>query len=417
MSIGEDRTFKFGFTPFNFGPWNFYQRSGRRWTGGGFADVEISDAFKPYLEIMYMNDRTLAQIAPSGNFQNTDTINCDNPLLSAQQLSRVCFNGNYFGQSVLFDEDGNLVEIQGSPIPFTDPVSGATYFKGDLGVLRRAVESGGRQEDIRHKNLRLVGGIKGDPARGVTYDASYIFSRAKLKSSHLNDFSKSRLRRALDIVTDPASGQPVCRSALTGEDPDCVPWDIFEIGAVTQEATDYLNFPSHADGAVTENVANINATIDLGEWDLRSPWSDEAPAFNAGAEYRKDKLDYLPDEAARSGDLAGSPESPVIDGSTRVKELFAEARVPLLTDRLLKRLAIEAGYRMSWYEAEGASFSTDAYKIALDITPVAGVRFRAKSATCSPSAKHHRAFQPDLSRRLLPGSVCWRFAGRHGSAM
>lgn len=377
MSIGEGRTFKFGGTPFNFGPWNFYQRSGRRWTGGGFADVEISDAFKPYVEVMYMDDRTLAQIAPSGNFQNTSTINCDNPLLSAQQHSLVCFDGNFFGQSALFDDEGNLVEIQGSPIPFTDPVTGATYFKGVLGVLRRAVESGGRQEDIRHKNLRLVGGIKGNPARGVTYDASYIFSRAKLKSAHLNDFSVTRLGRALDVVSDPASGQPVCRSILTGEDPACVPWDIFEIGAVTQEATEYLNFPSHADGAVTQNIASINATVDLGEWGLRSPWADEAPSFNVGAEYRKDKLEYLPDEAARSGDLAGSPETPVIDGSTSVKELFAEARIPLLTDRLVKRLAIEGGYRLSWYDAEGARFSTDAYKIAIDLTAVTGVRFRA----------------------------------------
>ncbi len=160
MSLGEGRTFRFGGTPFNFGPWNFYQRSGRRWTAGGFAEVEVSDAFNPYFEVMYMNDRTLAQIAPSGNFQNTDTINCDNPLLSEQQRSRVCFDGNYFGQSALFDDEGNLVEIQGSPIPFTDPVTGATYFKGVLGVLRRAVESGGRQEDIQHKTLRLVGGSR-----------------------------------------------------------------------------------------------------------------------------------------------------------------------------------------------------------------------------------------------------------------
>jgi len=377
MTIGQGRTFRFGGTGFNFAPWNFYQRSGTRWTAGGFAEFEISDAFKPYLEVMYLNDKTLAQIAPSGNFQNTSTINCDNPLLSAQQLSRVCFDGNYFGQSALFDDDGNLVEIQGSPIPFTDPVTGATYFKGVFGVLRRAVESGGRQEDIRHKNLRLVGGINGEPARGITYDASYIFSRAKLKSSHLNDFSVTRIGRALDVVSDPTSGQPICRSVLTGEDPDCVPWDIFEVGFVTQAATDYLNFPSHAEGEVTENVANINATVDLGEWGLQSPWANETPSINLGVEYRKDKLDYLPDEAARSGDMAGSPPSPIIDGSTSVKELFVETRIPLLTDRLVKRLAIEAGYRLSWYDAEGAKFSTDAYKIALDLTPFTGLRIRA----------------------------------------
>ena len=377
LTIGPDRTFEPGFTLFNFGPWNFYQRSGRRWTGGGFADVEVSDAFKPYLEVMYMNDRTLAQIAPSANFQNTETINCDNPLLSAQQKSLVCFDGNYFGQNVVVDDDGNIVEIRGTPIPFTDPVTGATYFKGNLAVLRRAVESGGRQADIRHKNLRLVGGLGGDPVRGVTYDASYVYQRAKLDSTYRNFLSVSRLRRALDIVSDPGTGQPVCRSVLTGEDPECVPWDIFALGAVSPEATDYLSIPASTAGMVKEQVANINATLELGEWNIRSPWSDEEPALNVGAEYRKDKLDYVPDEITQSGDLAGSPQDPEVHGSTSVKELFAEARIPIITDRFIKRLAIEAGYRLSWYDAEGASFSTDAYKVALDATVVTGVRFRA----------------------------------------
>ena len=44
----------------------------------------------PYLEAMFMDDRTVAQIAPSGDFGNTFAINCDNPLLSAQQRAIVC---------------------------------------------------------------------------------------------------------------------------------------------------------------------------------------------------------------------------------------------------------------------------------------------------------------------------------------
>ena len=41
-----------------------------------------------------MDDRTLAQIAPSGDFGNTFTINCDNPLMSAQQLANICTADN-----------------------------------------------------------------------------------------------------------------------------------------------------------------------------------------------------------------------------------------------------------------------------------------------------------------------------------
>jgi hypothetical protein len=46
------------------------------------------------MEFMFMNDRTVAQIAPSGDFGNTLTINCDNPLMSAQQRSVICAQDN-----------------------------------------------------------------------------------------------------------------------------------------------------------------------------------------------------------------------------------------------------------------------------------------------------------------------------------
>ena len=41
--------------------------------------TKSTTSIKPYLEFMFMDDRTVAQIAPSGDFGNTLTINCDNP--------------------------------------------------------------------------------------------------------------------------------------------------------------------------------------------------------------------------------------------------------------------------------------------------------------------------------------------------
>lgn len=371
FTIGEDRTFVPGFTLFNFGPWIFYQRPSRRWSAGGFADVEISDAVNPYVEVMWMDDRSLAQIAPTANFGSTQTVNCDNPLLSAQQQATICTNGNFVGQQIFGGE------ILGAPIPFTDPVTGATYFRANAVIARRAVETGGRQEDLRHKTTRILGGIKGDVGRGVSYDASYLHTRARMSNAHLNDFSVTRLRRALDVVSDPGTGQPVCRSVLTGEDDACVPWDIFALGAVTADATAYLSLPSFAEGSVKEQLANANATVDLGDWGLRSPWADEAPMINFGAEYRKDTLDYQPDELAQSGDLAGlGTEILPIHGSTSVKELFAEVRIPIISGELIEQLAFEGGYRRSWYKAGSASFSSTAYKLAFDLTAVRGFRLR-----------------------------------------
>src|SRR4051794_25951012 len=81
---------------FNFAPYNYYQRPDERYTFGAFAEYEISPGAKPYLEAMFMNDRSVAQIAPSGNFNNTTYVNCDNPLLSAQELGFICQPGFTF---------------------------------------------------------------------------------------------------------------------------------------------------------------------------------------------------------------------------------------------------------------------------------------------------------------------------------
>lgn len=376
FQIGPDRTFQPGFVPFNFNPENFYQRPDRRYIGGGFADLELTDALKPYLEVMYMDDRSVAQIAPSANFQATQSINCDSPLLSDQQRALVCFTGNFVGEVPIRDDQGNLIGISGTPTVFTDPVTGATFLRGRLFINRRNVEGGPRRDDIRHKNLRVAGGLRGDLTRGLSYEASYVHGRVKTGAVFTNELSTSHIRRSLDVITDPSTGQPACRSALLGEDPSCVPWDIFALGGVTSEATDYLALIATREGSVTEQVGTGFVTAQLGEWGIRSPWSDEGLALNIGAEYRKDRITFEPDEAWQSGDLAGSGDLQPYSGSVRVKELFGEVRIPLITERIVDRLAIEGGYRQSWYSNPENRFTTSAYKLALDLTPVRGLRLR-----------------------------------------
>src|SRR3954451_5280985 len=100
FQIGPNRTLVPSFTPFHFAPYNYYQRRDERYTFGAFADYEISPALHPYMEAMFMDDRTVAQIAPSGDFGNTFSVNCDNPLLSAQQRSIICAPNNLLSSEV-----------------------------------------------------------------------------------------------------------------------------------------------------------------------------------------------------------------------------------------------------------------------------------------------------------------------------
>ena len=108
--VTPDRTFVPGMTRFNVGPWNLIQRPDKRYTAGGFANFDLSSAVQAYAEVMAMKDRSVWQIGPSGDFTNTETINCDNPLLSDQERSLICRTGNYVGEIPVFDDSGNLIQ-------------------------------------------------------------------------------------------------------------------------------------------------------------------------------------------------------------------------------------------------------------------------------------------------------------------
>ena len=364
----EGNQFADGQVPFNYAPYNYYQRPDERYTFGAFAEYQISPGATPYLEAMFMNDHSDAQIAPSGVFFNTNTINCDNPLLSTQQFNTICVPANTF-------VDGN----------------GVTQAIAYLG--RRNVEGGGRDDDLEHTAWRLVGGVRGGLLKGLSYDAYYQFGTSRLAETYRNDFSITRIKRALDVVANPAvggvtgvaAGTPVCRAALPGTGPggaaldgNCVPYNIFTTGGVTQAALDYLQTPGFQQGYINESIANANFTIDGGEYGIQTPWSDRGLGLNFGGEYRKEALHYTTDVELTTGDLAGFGTSlKPVDGSFDVREAFAELQVPIVSHSLFEELSLGAGYRYSDYKVAGHHFSTDTYKLSVEFAPIHDVRLRA----------------------------------------
>jgi iron complex outermembrane receptor protein len=79
---------------FNSSAYQYQQREDDRYQAGVLAHLDVNQAFKPYLDFSFMNDRTTQVVAPSGLFEgsnpfsddNNYLVNCTNPLLSAQQL-------------------------------------------------------------------------------------------------------------------------------------------------------------------------------------------------------------------------------------------------------------------------------------------------------------------------------------------
>jgi iron complex outermembrane recepter protein len=400
FQLGPNRTLIPGFTPYNFGPLNYYQRPDERYTAGLFANYEVTEGIRPYLEFMFMDDRTVAQIAPSGNFGNTFSINCDNPLLSAQERSILCAPNN-----LLSDASGSVVGQTGDPpLAFIDPLTGLPYFRGFAQILRRNVEGGGRRDDLQHTEYRVVGGVRGDIDPVWSYDAYYQYGRTNFSETYTNDFSVTRLTRALDVITGPG-GVPICRSAQPGgEDPNCVPYDIFG-GGVSAAAINYLQTPGFQRGLNHESVASASVTGNLGNYGLQFPWAEEGIGLAAGVEYRKESLEFFSDIEFQTGDLAGQGAATLpVSGSFDVREAFAEVRIPIVSESFLHEFTITGGYRYSDYQnSSGGGFSTDTYKIEAQLAPVRDITFRGgyNRAVRAPTVQD--LFAPN--RVVLDGST------------
>jgi iron complex outermembrane recepter protein len=227
-------------------------------------------------------------------------------------------------------------------------------------------------------------GTKGELGKGFNYDAFYQYGRVNFAQTYTNDFSIARLTKALDVVTGP-DGAPICRSVQDGSDANCVPWDILTPGGVTPTALAYVQTPGLSRGQTTEQIANASITFNGTDHGWVSPIASSGVGLNVGIEYRKEGLNFETDTAFSTGDLAGQGGATIgLSGSYSVKEIFGEARVPLVEDRpFFHELTLGGGYRYSSYSIAATStsaankFSTNTFKIEGDWAPVPDIRLRA----------------------------------------
>jgi iron complex outermembrane receptor protein len=334
---------------YNFGPVNYFQRPDERYTAGVFGNFKLSDAADVYGEFMFMDDRSVAQIAPSGAFLGAATfsVNCNNPYFSPSMRTEICGTRGD-------DEFGQLL------------------------IGRRNTEGGGRQDDIGHESYRIVAGVRGDINDVLSYDAYYLNGEVKRNSTYLNDFSTRRTALALNAAPDGAGGVAclVNTDADAGnDDAGCVPWNIWQDGGVDPASLAYLQTPGFQRATARTEIVHADMTADFSN-SVKLGSTETGLVVNFGAEYRSEKTDFQVDEAFRTGDLSGQGGATLpVTGRFDVSEIFAEARLPLIEGKTgAQALSIEAGYRYSDYST---GFTTDTYKAGMDWAPVDALRFRA----------------------------------------
>ncbi|MCW2573869.1 MAG: TonB-dependent receptor, partial [Frankiales bacterium] len=331
---------------YNYAPLNYLQRPSERYSFSSFTHYDFNDKARLYTEASFHDDRTVAQVAPSGLFgfdaSGTKAIHYENPFLS---------------------------QAWKDALGLTAPGQTA-----DALIFRRNVEGGGRQSDMHHTSYRGVLGMKGDIG-DWKYDVFAQLGRVNYVESLNNDLSTTRITRAMDAVSD-VNGNTVCRAKLNGTDPNCVPYNIWAIGGVTPAVLNYLQTPGYKQGMTSQSVQGLNLSSDLGAYGLKLPTAQSGIGVAFGAEHRTEKLELRTDAAFDTFDLAGQL-GPIhgVNGSFSVKEYYGEVRVPLIEKLpFANLLSVNGSYRKSDYST---GQSTDSYGFGAEWSPVSMARFRA----------------------------------------
>lgn len=373
---------------YNYGPLNYFQRPDTRYTAGVFAHYDITDKVQAYMSVMGMDDSTVLQIAPSGDFFVTDTISCANPLLSAQQLNALCTSHGL-----------SATDVQ----------------KAYIG--RRSVEGGPRQQDLRYDSYRGVFGLRGNFNDTWRFDVYGQYSTVIMANTYYNDLGISKIKKALDVVSTPnltattagqvtplghalpAPGTPICQSFLNDTDYNCVPWNIFQTGAVTKAMTDYLALPLYARGSTAQQVFSGYIEGNLGDYGIRLPTATDGVDLVLGAEYRQEDLDFSPDSGFTNGEGAGQGGATLpVHGSYNVKEYFTEANIPLVQGKAWAQdINLDVGYRFSDYTVDAAgspTHQTNTYGIRTGWTINDNIKVRASYQRAVRAGNIRELFTP-----------------------
>lgn len=333
---------------------NYYEtlsRQDTRFNGGFLSHYDFTSWAQTYAEFSFMDDRSFQQTAPDAVFQGSNAfspdgslnwfVNCNNPLLSAQEVGVFCTAEGLAGNQ-----------------------------NTELNIGRRNIEGGPRSALYEHMNFRGVVGVQGDVTEGWHYNAFGSYYYVSVDQKNGNYLSNTKVNNALQVGGTAAN--PVC---LNGGADGCVPYNIFTQGGVTPAQTSYLAEIGTSRGTLAEEIVEVDVTGDLGVYGVRSPFAHDGALVAVGATHRNDKLSFQADQAEQSNDLLGFGGAAVpIDNSIGVTEEYGEIRAALAQDQpFIQDLSVDAGIRFSSYTTKATATT---WKAGLQWAPLPDIRFR-----------------------------------------
>ncbi len=330
---------------------------------------------------------------------------------------------------------------------------------GGLYMSRDSDDWGSNISTNERETWRIVSGIRGDfDDWGLSYELSANYGRFERELTDREDMIADRFFAAIDVATDPATGQPVCRSDLDPNafprttpfnifpfvgggvnssfftfspgDGQCRPADIWNgRGAMSQESIDFMTYTRKVEDTIEQTVFTGFVTGD-------SASLFELPAgpvsFAVGFEYREEEssqefgeldqgiiqVDGVTSEGIpfSAGDFVGDVSNAGSLGEDAsitllstgadydVWDFFMEVSVPLLAD-------VPGAYELTvdgaWRRADYSTFGTnDTYKVGGVWAPIPDVRIRGNYSEAVRVPNIFELFSPDQGQFFRPQDPC-----------
>lgn len=352
------------------------------------AHYDVSDAFRPFIEAKYVHVNAVQEGQPSffqgsipGFFGGGTNLRCDNPFLTTQAFQTLAGFG----------------------------VCNATPSSRAFAISRFNTDFGGRGEYHTRETYRVVGGVEGTFNDDWNYEVSLNYGRLDTRMKSLNnlklfdlDGNPDGFLLALDATRN-AAGQIVCRvNAVTVTRPDCVPINVFGVGAPSQAALDFINTTALRKERAEQFVAGASINGDLSQL-FELPGGPIG--FALGAEYREETASSSYDELTASGGTFLNAILPFDPPKLTVKELFGEVNLPLLANMpFAEELSLGAAARVSDYNSSAGTVW--AWNVQALYAPIPDVRFRAAYAKSVRAPTQSDLFSPQSQNFAQVGDPC-----------
>lgn len=359
-----------------------------RFTINGFANYDITDAINAFTEVKYTRVESSSRV-----------------LFSINPFNIVVSEDNPFTPQTLIDQRTSLA-AQGEQ---TDLVVSLNLAEDVIQRPREAVR----------ETFRIVGGLRGDISPALSYELSANYGRTDTLLANNAELIPDRFFAAADAVSDPMTGNAVCRSDIDPDTPfptsffpnpalpgfntfapgdgTCVPFNVFSLA--TPEFANFAFLRTEQTYELEQVVLNGTITGSTEEF-FQLPAG--AIGYAAGFEYRDESAAYRPDalQIANLGFLSAFSDDVPNSGSFDVTEGFAEISVPILADMpLAEALDLDASVRFADYSTVGTTVS---YAVGTIWQPVNGLRFRGSFNRSVRAPNIGELFTPQVTN---PGQV------------